>query len=191
MIVLVAQQVLAAQEHLQLGVGHVRPDLPQPLPGILIQIAQAGVEGGAAPALHGIVARLVHGFEDIFKIRIGQPGRHQRLVRITKDGFCDSDFVSHRFPSVERIYCGAVPGKTETGPISTVRIITQAPADFHPFFQFIFGFTVAFSRRFVYTTDTVHYCNGKGYYNGESGSEQIRDHRGEGNHPQPFLRIPV
>ena len=50
-IVLVAQDVLAAEQHLQLGVGQALAQLAQALPGVFVQKAQAGVEGGAAPAL--------------------------------------------------------------------------------------------------------------------------------------------
>ena len=94
-VVLVAQQVLAPQQHLQLGIGHMLADMPQPLPGILVQVAQAAVKGSAAPALHGVVAGLVHGGEDLLVIGVGKPGRHQGLVGITKDGFSESDFLSH------------------------------------------------------------------------------------------------
>ena len=95
MIVLVAQQVLAPQQHLQAGVGHGLADLAQTLPGIFVQVAQAAVEGGAAPALHGVVAGLVHGGQDLGKIGEGHTGGHQGLVGITNDGFSELDFLSH------------------------------------------------------------------------------------------------
>ncbi len=98
-IVLVAQQVLAAQQHLQLGVGHVLADVAQTLPGILAQVAQAGVEGGAAPALHRIVPGLIHGLEDVLKIGIGQTGRHQGLVGVTQDSFGDANLFCHKCSS--------------------------------------------------------------------------------------------
>ena len=82
-VVLVAKQVLAAQEHLQPGVGHVLADVAQPLPGILPQVAQAGVEGGAAPALHRVIAGLVHGGQDVGIVGVGQAGGHQGLVGVT------------------------------------------------------------------------------------------------------------
>ena len=72
-VVLVAQDVLAAEQHLQLGVGHGSTDLAQALPRILIQEAQAHVERGAAPAFHGVKAGLVDGFEDGLKLVEAQP----------------------------------------------------------------------------------------------------------------------
>ena len=58
-IMLIAQQVLAPEKHLQLGVWAGFTDGAQPFPRILAQIAKAGVECGAAPALKGIVAGFV------------------------------------------------------------------------------------------------------------------------------------
>ena len=92
MVVLVAEQVLAAQQHLQLGVGHGLADITQSLPRILAQIAQAGIERRAAPAFHGVIAGLVHFGQDLGKIRIRETGRHQRLVGITKDSFSNLNF---------------------------------------------------------------------------------------------------
>ena len=94
-IVLVAQQVLATQQHLQLGVGHGLAELPQTLPGILVQVPQAAVEGSAAPALHGVVTGLVHGGQDALHIGKGHTGGHQGLVGIPQDGFSKTDFLSH------------------------------------------------------------------------------------------------
>ena len=92
MVVLVAEQVLATQQHLQLGVGHGLADIAQSLPRILAQIAQAGIERRAAPAFHGVIAGLVHLGQDIGKIGIRKTGRHQRLVGITKDSFSNLNF---------------------------------------------------------------------------------------------------
>ena len=95
-VVLVAQQVLATEQHLQPGVGHVLADVPQALPGIFVQVAQAAVKGSAAPALYRVVTGLVHGGQDAFVVRVGQTGGHQGLVGITKDGFSELDFLSHK-----------------------------------------------------------------------------------------------
>ena len=59
-IVPIAQQALTAQQHLQLGVGHLLPHQTQPLPRILLQKPQAGVKGRPAPALERVVACLIH-----------------------------------------------------------------------------------------------------------------------------------
>ena len=86
-VVLVAQDVLAAQQHLQLGVGHLGADLSEPLPGVFIQETQADVKGGAAPHLGRIVAGLVDGLQDGLKLVVGQAGCNERLVRVTQNGF--------------------------------------------------------------------------------------------------------
>ena len=83
-VVLIAQDVLAAEQHLQLGVGHLGADLAQPLPGVLPQIAQAYVKGGAAPHLGGVEAGLIHGLQDGLKLVVGEAGCDQRLVRVAQ-----------------------------------------------------------------------------------------------------------
>ena len=90
-VVLIAQQVLAPEQHLQPGVGHVLADVAQPLPGVLPQVAQAGVEGGAAPALHRVVPGLVHGGQDVGVVGVGQTGGHQGLVGVAQHSLCDLD----------------------------------------------------------------------------------------------------
>ncbi len=86
-VVLVAQDILASQEHLQLGVGHFGADLPQPLPGILVQVAQAHIKGGAAPHLGGIIAGLVDGLQNGLKLAV------RRRVAIS-DWFASRSTVS-------------------------------------------------------------------------------------------------
>ena len=81
-VMLIAEDVLPAQEHLELGVRHRRADLAQPLPRILIEKAQAHIKGRAAPALHGIEPCLVHLRQHRRKLLIRQPSRNKRLVRI-------------------------------------------------------------------------------------------------------------
>ena len=94
-VVGVAQHILTTQQHLQLGVGGSGADLAQTLPGILVQIAQAHVEGGAAPALDGVVADLVDGREHGLELFEGQPGGDQRLVRVTQNSLYKLNFLSH------------------------------------------------------------------------------------------------
>ena len=93
-IVLIAQDVLASQQHLELGIGHLGPDLPQPLPGVLLEITQAHVKGSAAPHLSGVVASLVHGLQNGLEFVIGEAGGDQRLVRVTQHCLCKVD-LSH------------------------------------------------------------------------------------------------
>ncbi len=48
-VMAVAEQVLAAQQHLQAGIGQRGAQLAQTLPGIFLEEAHAGVKGGATP----------------------------------------------------------------------------------------------------------------------------------------------
>ena len=91
-IVLIAQDVLAPQQHLQLGVGHLGADLAQSLPGVLLQIAQAHIKGSAAPDLGGIITGLVDGLQNGLKLAVRQTGGDQRLVRVTQHGLRKVDF---------------------------------------------------------------------------------------------------
>ena len=92
MVMLIAEQILAAKQHLQLRVRHGLADAAQPLPRIFAQIPQAGVERGAAPALYGVIPGLVHFGQNGLEIGIGQTGRHQGLVGVAQDSFRDLYF---------------------------------------------------------------------------------------------------
>ncbi len=91
-VMLVAQEVLPPQEHLQLGVGHGLSQLPQPLPGVLVQEPQAAVKGGAAPALQGPVADLVKQPCHRQHLLCAHPGGRQRLVGVPQYGLCHKQF---------------------------------------------------------------------------------------------------
>ena len=82
----VAQQVLAAQQHLQLGVGQRLAQLAQALPRVFVQEAQARVEGRAAPALQRVVANLVQHFAGRQHLIGTHPGCSLRLVAVAQDG---------------------------------------------------------------------------------------------------------
>ena len=58
-VVAVAEQVLAAQQHLQRGFRHRLFQLAQADPRVLAEEADAGVKGGAAPAFEGAVADVI------------------------------------------------------------------------------------------------------------------------------------
>ncbi len=94
-IVGVTQNILAAQQHLQLGARHLGADLAQTLPGIFVQVAQADIKGSAAPALGGVETGLVDGLEHGLELFEGQTGRDQRLVRVTQNGLNKLYFLSH------------------------------------------------------------------------------------------------
>lgn len=58
-VMLISQNVLPSEKHLQLGVGHGLFKRAQALPRILVQKTQTGVKGGASPAFQGIIAHAV------------------------------------------------------------------------------------------------------------------------------------
>ena len=75
-------------------------DLAQSLPGILVQVTEAGVKCSAAPALDGVVAGLVNGVQDGLEVLDRHSCGDQRLVTIAQDGLCKIDL--HDFsPSEE------------------------------------------------------------------------------------------
>ena len=86
-IVPVAKQVLPAQQHLLGRFGHGRLELAQPLPRILPQIADAGIEGGSAPGLHGPKAHLVELAGDGQHVLDAHACGQQALVRIAQRQF--------------------------------------------------------------------------------------------------------
>ncbi len=57
----VGQNVLAAQQHLQLGFGHHRLDAPQSITWIFSKVAHAYVECGATPNFHGVKTAIIDG----------------------------------------------------------------------------------------------------------------------------------
>ena len=61
-VMLITQNILSPEKHLQLGVGHCLFKRAQAVPGILVQKAQAGVKSSASPAFKGIISHAVqHG----------------------------------------------------------------------------------------------------------------------------------
>ena len=88
-VVLVAQNVLAAEQHLQLRVLHVLADGAQALPRILFQKAHAGVKGSTAPALQRVVADGIQLLQRRQHVLDGHAGGRLRLVGVTQDGIGD------------------------------------------------------------------------------------------------------
>ena len=81
----VAEQVLAAEQHLQRGFRHRFFQLAQADPRVLAEKADAGVKGGAAPALEGAVAHVVELRGDGEHIVKAQAGGEQGLVGVAQD----------------------------------------------------------------------------------------------------------
>ena len=99
-VVAVAQNVLAAQQHLQLGVGKALLQGAQALPGVFVQKAHAHVKRGAAPALQGPVPNAVQYGQDGHHVLNLHAGSSLGLVCVAQDGirnlkgiFCH--FLSH------------------------------------------------------------------------------------------------
>ena len=90
-VVAVAQDVLGAEQHLQFGFFEAGAELAQAVPGVFVQEAERGIEGGAAPAFHGVVTHFVHFFDDGEHLFGGHAGGDQRLVAVAKDGLRDLD----------------------------------------------------------------------------------------------------
>ena len=107
-IMLVAQNVLAPEQHLQLGVGQGLAQGAQPLPGIFVEVAEAGVKGGAAPYFQRPVADSVQRFTGGQHIADGHTGGRLGLVAVPQDGIGDQQFSCHgillsdQCPSMER-----------------------------------------------------------------------------------------
>ena len=89
LVVAVAEQVLPAQEHLQAGVGHQLAEGAQPLPGVFVEEADAGVVGRPAPAFDAPVAGLVDvlaGGDHVFQ---RHPRGQQALMPVAEGQFRD------------------------------------------------------------------------------------------------------
>ncbi len=83
----VTQDVLTAEQHLQLGFLKAVTKFTQSVPGIFLQESQGCVKGRAAPALHRMITDLIHLIHDGQHEISGHPGSNQRLVSITQYGF--------------------------------------------------------------------------------------------------------
>ncbi|GAR05574.1 hypothetical protein NGUA22_02232 [Salmonella enterica] len=84
-VVAVAEQVLAAQQHLQRGFGHGFFELAQADPRVFAEKADTGVKGGAAPALQRPVAHVIERGGNRQHIIKAQAGGEQGLVGVTQD----------------------------------------------------------------------------------------------------------
>ena len=84
-VVAVAEQILAAEQHLQRGLRHGLFQFAQADPGVFAEEADAGVEGGAAPAFEGAVAHVVEPRGDGEHIVEAQAGGKKGLVGVAQD----------------------------------------------------------------------------------------------------------
>ncbi len=84
-VMAVAEQVLAAQQHLQGGLRHGLFKLAQAQPRVFAEKADAGVKGGAAPALQRPVAHVVERGGNRQHIVKAQTGGEKGLVGVAQD----------------------------------------------------------------------------------------------------------
>ncbi|CQE86165.1 Uncharacterised protein [Salmonella enterica subsp. enterica serovar Typhimurium str. DT104] len=84
-VVAIAEQVLAAQQHLQGSLRHGFFELAQAQPRVFAEKADTGVKGGAAPALQRPVAHVIERGGNRQHIVKAQAGGEQRLVSVTQD----------------------------------------------------------------------------------------------------------
>ena len=96
---LVAQYVLAAQQHLQLGVGHRLAQGAQALPGVFVQESQAAVKGRAAPGFQGPISDFIQFIGDGQHFIGAHAGGRLALVRVAQYGFGNL-YLSHCFISL-------------------------------------------------------------------------------------------
>ncbi|VGQ13495.1 hypothetical protein SB5387_05403 [Klebsiella variicola] len=94
-VVAIAEQVLAAEQHLQRGLRHRLFQLTQADPRVLAEEADAGVKGGAAPAFEGAIADLVELSGDGEHIVETQTGGEQGLVGVAQDDIGNGN--GHKF----------------------------------------------------------------------------------------------
>lgn len=83
-IMVVANEILAAREHLQRRVGTALLDDAQAVPGILVEEAQAGIEGRATPHLDRPIADLVELRQDGEHVARLHARCPQRLMRVAQ-----------------------------------------------------------------------------------------------------------
>ena len=94
-VVAVAKQVLAAEQHLQLGVLEAFSEDSQPLPGIFLQETQAGVKSSSAPALDRVVSDTIQLINDGEHLFCGHSGGDQGLMRVTQNSIRDFNGFRH------------------------------------------------------------------------------------------------
>ena len=96
-VVAVAEDGLAAQQHLVRGVRHRLLELAHALPRIFVQETDAGVEGRAAPGFERPEAGFVELLGDRQHVGGDHAGGVERLMRVAQDVFANSDFCHDRF----------------------------------------------------------------------------------------------
>ena len=120
-VVLVTENVLPSQKHLQFGFGHRFAQFAQPLPRILIEEAQAGVERRAAPALDRIVTDLVQLIGDGKHLVQSHARSRLRLVSVSQNCFGNLNFCHDLY-----LVYYATPNTDSNTPAATALPMTPA-----------------------------------------------------------------
>ena len=86
-VMIIAEDILAAQQHLNRGFAQMLFECAQALPRVFIQEAQAGVKGGATPGFKSIITSVIKSFKCGQHIANTHSGRSKRLVTVAQNSF--------------------------------------------------------------------------------------------------------
>ena len=86
-IMVVAEDVLASEKHLKLGILEARFELAKSLPWIFLQETKAGIKCSSSPALNSVVTNLIHLVYDRKHFFCCHSCSYQGLMCVTKDSF--------------------------------------------------------------------------------------------------------
>ncbi|TKS64418.1 MAG: hypothetical protein EWM73_00498 [Nitrospira sp.] len=95
-IVPISDQVLPAEQHLELGIGHGGTQRAEPFPGILLEEAQACVESGATPDLERPIADRVELLGDGQHVLRPHARGQERLMAVAQGDIGDQDGFARR-----------------------------------------------------------------------------------------------
>ena len=95
-VVIVAEQILSAQEHLNRGF-EVCLKLVETFPRIFVQKSQAGVEGRAAPRFQSFIADFVQACKHRLHLTITHARGAQRLMSVAQNSFHDLNRFRHKY----------------------------------------------------------------------------------------------
>ena len=93
-IVTIAQNVLAAEQHLHLGILETIAHLAETLPRIFLQETKSRIESSAAPHLNCVVTNLIHLVDDRKHLLRGHTSCDQGLLTVTKNGLSNFNWFN-------------------------------------------------------------------------------------------------
>ena len=95
-IVPIADQVLPAEQHLELGIGHGGAQCAKPFPGIFFEKAQTRIEGGATPDFERPIADSIELLGDGQHVFRPHAGSQERLMAVAQGDIGDQDGLARR-----------------------------------------------------------------------------------------------